>query len=170
MPKKTNSSAGSDTPLLLGIGLLLLFLLFRVSKSFSMGKTYPQAQAIIEEVQAAGYDFNTAKFWAAVSMFETADPDPWTSDLYKLYHNMFGMGYPTYGVSYGSVSSPEGMKSSYISDDQSIADLVEYLQYSKWPMKFNGIPQEVALMKQKGYFGGSEQVYLAGVTKYFNAI
>lgn len=123
-----------------------------------------QRSEIIDELLQYGFDLDTAKYWCAVSAFETKE---WKSTLYLQYHNMFGMGYPTYGQDYGHVDTPEGVKSAYTRDDQSIYDLVEYLQATKWPTKFQGLEASVTRQKELGYFTGDYNTYLNGVRRYF---
>lgn len=157
----------SKKPSPVGLVILLLSLLGSVIALIAYRKkgSTSTAQMILDKIEAAGYSFDFAKYWVAVSKFETAN---YTSPLYRDAHNLFGMGYPTVGKDYGSTMSKEGLKSKYPTDNDSIDDLIEYLVAFKYPHTVKSPDELVRIMKQNGYFTADENTYLQGIKSYLS--
>lgn len=147
-------ATGRGTLALLLGGLLILFLAFRKKATFS-----GPAATIKSILTGAGYSDRMANWWAAVSNLETGK---WTSRLYTVYHNMFGMKQPLLRFTYsrGATQSPQGY-ASFDSDADSVKDLIAYMQHFNYPKDFDSIDAMVSFMKSKGYF--EDPLYLEKV-------
>lgn len=156
MKRSSKSRSGSNTGALFVIGLLSLLVLFLGGRSTSA------RDAILKVLRNAGYSDRMANWWVAVSNFETAK---WTSELYKRYHNLFGMSQPMQRntLSLGGVTLNGRTWASFSNDTQSVEDLVLYMKNFSYPKDFDNIESMVSFMKGVGYFEESLNVYLAGV-------
>lgn len=102
-----------------------------------------------------GYSLNMCKYITAQSMHETAD---FTSGVYRTNHNMFGMRQPSKRetTSLGAV----GGYASYASDEDSIRDMLLYLDYVGCPKDFATIKEYIQFLKSKSYFTDTFANYL----------
>lgn len=141
-------------PLLIGLASLLL--LFRKKETI-----FP-AQIISERLKKAGLSDRLVKWWVAVSDHETGT---WTSRLFRDANNLFGMKQPmtraTYSV--GPTKSSEGNFATFRSLDDSVKDLLLYMEEFRYPKDFLGIEDFIAFMKYKNYYGDSYDNYLKSV-------
>lgn len=149
-------------------GLLILLagflvLLIRSRASASVGQT--QISLITNILINAGLNTQNAKFWCAISAFETNN---WTSDIYVQNHNLFGMRLPYDDTT--AVDERNGF-AVFLSDSDSVKDLVMYFDRLNWEqLNFNSIPDLVSYMKAKNYFVEDETQYLQGVQARYNQL
>lgn len=155
---------------LVGVGMVLLFLLGLLSlwrRSLAAPSTSVISQTITDTFARAGYSPEMASYWIAIAKFETAN---FNSVLCVKYHNLFGMSYPTVGRDYGKVTLTDDGKphdfSTYDNYQQSVDDLIEYLDAFGYSKDYNTIDELISYMKQKNYFGSSVSLYLQGVKQY----
>lgn len=144
---------GRGTSVLLLGGLLMLLLLFRRKISSS-------PESLIKSIlKNEGYSDRMATWWVAVSNLETGK---WTSNLYRNYHNLFGMKQPLTRFTYsqGASKSPPGY-ASFATDADSVRDIVAYMNQRLYPKDFDSIDAMVEFMKSKGYF--EDPLYLQKV-------
>lgn len=117
-----------------------------------------QVSLITSTLTSAGLDTQNAKFWCAVSAYETAF---WSSNIYRQNHNLFGMRLPYDDTL--AVDERNGF-AVFISDSDSVKDLVMYFDRLNWSERnFDSLPELVATMKAKNYFVEDETLYLEGV-------
>jgi len=154
--------------LLLGALLLFgIFLFIRMTRLPSLNQTQ---QKIIDTLTAGGMSQRAALFWCAVSMFETGN---YTSNVFKLSNNCFGMKVPKYRRSSrsGIFQASDGqVYSAYSSIEDSALDILYYCKDQNYPMDFQDVSFLVHYMKTKDYFEISESVYLAGVQSMLNRL
>jgi len=100
-----------------------------------------------------GYGAQMADNWYLIAKMETAG---FTSNLFRMYNNMFGMHQPTQRrtTSLGGVwSEAEKADMATFNDHESAAvDLVYYMQAKRYPIDFNSLESQLEFMKSKGYF------------------
>lgn len=131
--------------------------------------TVPPSPEIDFILTGAGYSPAMASWWTAISKVETGN---YTSVLFKDYNNLFGMTVPSQRRSLrnGEVERMDGgvmnRFSTYATTQDSILDLVIYLQALRYPVTFNSVDDLVAFMRSKGYFTASLSSYLANVKRY----
>lgn len=121
-------------------------------------------QKILEVLKAGGVSQRLALYWLAVSAFETGN---YTSELFKLANNAFGMRVPKTRDSArnGTYTLKSGGEpfSSFESVEDSARDQLLYIDALNYPLDLDNEAQLVALMKSKNYFDISYETYLAGV-------
>lgn len=146
--------SGLNTSALFVIGLLILLWLF-----LSGGTISSPSSTIKNLLTKNGYSDRVAKWWVAVSNLETGR---WTSKLFKDYNNLFGMKQPMSRFTYsrGASTSPPGY-ATFGSWDDSVNDLITYMDQRLYPKDFESIDDMVAFMKSKGYF--EDPLYLEKV-------
>jgi uncharacterized FlgJ-related protein len=94
-----------------------------------------------------------------------------TSNLYKLTNNCFGMTHPVKRPAVGYESKHfEGGNSrplqAYRNDTESFVDLMLWMDYTKFPETVANAEQYVSEMKKRGYFTASEASYLKAFKKW----
>lgn len=149
------SRTGHVTWLQLLLGLLIVWLLSLARKNTSKAPS----ELIKSKLLDAGYDSNFAKWWSAISNFETAK---WTSNLYLMYHNLFGMKQPVKRATTSLGPTSDGW-ASFADDSKSVDDLILYLSARNYPKSFDSLESLVSFMKQKSYFEEPVDYYLNGV-------
>lgn len=154
---------------LLGFLIALgIFLFTRRGKNLSHNE-----QVILDTLTEGGVSKRAAMYWLAVSMYETGD---FTSRLFKLANNAFGMGVAKDRSTNrsGTIWNTDGGNmrefSAYSSLKDSVRDLLLYMDYSNYPADFVSPDALVAFMKQKGYFEQALPLYLAGVKSKLDKI
>lgn len=134
------------------IGIVLLYILRSSSKSSPAGnKNYPisdEQGQIIQVLQSAGIDYDTARYWSLVSKMETG---AWSSELFRKYNNAFGMKQPQKRSTTSQGPSPSGW-ATYKSLQDSTKDLLLYMREFNYPSSFPSLEDQIVFMKQKGYF------------------
>lgn len=136
------SGTGRNTLVPSLIGLLLLLLLFLRGQSTSA------ASKIKSILTNAGYSDRMSTWWVAVSNLETAK---WTSPLFVKYNNAFGMKQPLTRFTLSMGASPTGY-ATFASLDDSVNDLIAYMNVRLYPHDFDSVDDMVNFMKSKGYF------------------
>lgn len=118
---------------------------------------------IISLLTQAGYPLDTAKYFVAVSAFETAG---WTSQVLKDSNNLFSLIVPnSKRLSYG-----EG-QTIFASYDDAINGLVKYvLKPFKYPANYGTLRDLTDFMKSKGYYGIDSVTYYNGVAVWYNKL
>lgn len=153
----------SSTLVALLVGLLLLFALFQLGVKKVAQKLAPSPSkainAITEILQSAGYSSRMASFWVGVSDFETGQ---WTSPLYVNSFNMFGMKQPKKRETLSIGATTSGF-ARFDSIEDSVRDLVLYMEEFNYPNDFPNLQAMISFMKSKGYFEESEDFYYKGV-------
>jgi hypothetical protein len=105
---------------------------------------------------ANGMPEQTAKYWVAVSMFETTT---WTSRVYKDSNNLFCLIIPKSNrLPYGEGQTIFGSKKEAA---QALIDHV--IKPFKYAMNYTSISALVEQMKAKGYFESGQDAYTQGV-------
>lgn len=161
--------------LILGI-VLLVFLLKKKKIAIPISQepgepdnSAEYARDIKEIFIENGLTAKEAQYWTAVSAHETGI---WTSKIYTENFNLFGMKQP-----HERETTSAGEKSgyaSYLSDDDSIKDIMLWIKARQMPMDHATIQKFVSDMKARGYFEAPYMDYLNAVrkhhTKYFGNV
>jgi hypothetical protein len=156
MKKNSRTSrSGGNTSLLFFLGGLTALLLFLSGRSSS------PREKIKRTLTQSGYSPNLAKWWAAVSDHETGT---WTSNLYRNAHNLFGMKQPLSRPTLSVGATSSGF-ASFNNDQQSIDDLLLYLNEFNYPKDFLSLDDFIAFMKTKRYFEDRYENYYNSVAK-----
>lgn len=165
--KLKKSVNGRGTSRLLPFGLLIASGIFLVTlfrgKMGILKNLNSQDQEILNILSINGYE---GLPWIAVSRYETGN---YTSNLYDNYNNLFGMRYPLIRdtTSYGS--TPSGFAKYYTTED-SIKDLILYMQEFNYPKRFNSFYDQISFMKDKGYYGESLDYYYSGAKTVYDKL
>lgn len=152
--KKSRTGVVISLLSLFGLAMLLFYMVFRRNLISGNPK-----QRITSLLKKAGYSDNVAKWWAAVSAFETAD---WTSDLFKESNNLFGMKQPNKRATTSAGPTKSGF-ASFRSIEDSIQDLLLYLDDFNYPKDTTGLLAFIGEMKDNGYFEERFDTYYDGV-------
>jgi hypothetical protein len=123
----------------------------------------PQDRQIYDTLVANGY---APFYWIAVSRFETGD---YTSNLYLSNNNLFGMRKATTRPNTAINSTSNGF-AIYLTKENSILDLIEYLKWFNYPSGFATLYAQVQFMKEKGYFEEPFDFYYSGVKNKFDKL
>lgn len=117
-------------------------------------------------MQEKGVPEETIKQWIAVSAYETAQPNPWTSKVFRDSLNLFNIivpGSTRLGYGEGQTVYPDIKASVYGLFDH----VIEPFDY---PLSFPSINAQVRFMKSRGYFTLAEDKYLAGVLYWYDQL
>lgn len=138
-----------------------MFLLLKhfLKKSNSSGSTGSPGTLILEKLRESGYSPMMARNWVAVSNFETGK---WTSKLYREAHNLFGMRQPMQRYTLSTGPTASGF-STFRNDQDSVLDLIAYMEYFNYPKDFPTLLDQVTFMKEKRYFEEPLDQYYFGV-------
>jgi hypothetical protein len=151
--------------LLLGlIGLLNLLNLLRKSSNGSTAKKDSPEKLIISALTGAGYSATMARYFVAVSKFETGN---FTSRLAREDNNFFGMKRARVRKTTATGETPEGF-AVYPSRLEGVKDILLYLDYFNYPRHFGKASEMVAYMKVKNYFEEPFDFYYSGVKSYLS--
>ena len=145
------------------VGLAGLLMLALASKIFPSGTGTIQ-QKIINRLRAAGYSARMARYWVAVSAFETGN---WNSRLFVEDNNPFGMKHPSVRKTTSQGVGPSGF-AKYETVDKGVEDIVLYMNWFNYPKDFATVQEMIGFMKMKGYFEEPLTYYLAGVESKIN--
>jgi len=152
-------------PYLVGVFALLGLFLFGRKKepknqSFPAGvkKQILPSQLPINQFHASPYWANLRHYISAQTIHETGG---YTSRLALEQNNLTGMNVPNVRPFVGFKDSGRYMR--YSSFNQSIQDLLLWMQYTKFPLSVANSRQYVQELKKRGYFSDNEQTYLNGV-------
>ena len=155
----------SSSLISLAIGGIFLYFLLRLFKTSRTSGNTSTASAlrkaeerlIIKVLTEAGYSEREAYYWSLVSKMETA---AFTSNLYKTYHNLFGMKNPVKRDTTSIGESPSGF-AVYKTPLESVKDLILYMQEWRYPKDFASLEDQLLFMKQKGYYEESFEKYFS---------
>jgi hypothetical protein len=122
-------------------------------------------------VKSAGLADILARCAAAQACHETADPDPFTSAIFKSNNNCFGM-------KFAGQSTAIGVKNgyaNYTNIEQSVTDWsVWWMKHRgnifSFPLIVNSIESYVRFLKNQNYFEASEAEYLDQCQKFYNLL
>lgn len=127
-----------------------------ILSSFGLNaKTQRTDSLIYKTLLSHGYSHRHATFWIKVSKLETAN---YTSVLYRLHNNMWGMSYFKYGKrptkgSYKVYHKGKPTRfAGYKTREAAVEELILYLKTAKYPKDFKCLEEFVCFMKDKGYF------------------
>lgn len=83
-----------------------------------------------------------------------------SSNVYQVDNNLFGMKVNSRPFETPGLMSPEGNRyAHYTSDLYSIVDFVAWLGQTRFPTQVSGVEQYAIEMKQRGYYGPSAFLY-----------
>lgn len=93
----------------------------------------------------------------AQAKVESAD---FSSNVYQVDNNMFGMKVNSRPLETPGLMSPEGNRyAHYARDFDSIRDFVAWLAQTGFPTQVSGVEEYATKMKQRGYYGPSAFEY-----------
>lgn len=96
-----------------------------------------------------------------------------TSRVFKLNNNYFGMKMPKVRPTTASspgLLSPEGNNYAYYnSESDSVADLLLWMDYTKFPTRVANAMDYTRELKSRKYFGASEIVYAKNIEYWLKA-
>jgi len=131
--------------------------LYWAFKSFGKGAIDSQ---IRNSFMNAGFNSDNAKWWAAVSRFETGN---YTSELAIKYNNYFGMTSPGQtGVNLGKASTTNFLK--YASVQDSVNDVIAWVTRNNLSKQYPTLSTLIAAMADNHYFTEDRVIYFNGVT------
>lgn len=109
-----------------------------------------------------------AKWIDAQSRHETADPKPYESRAYRENNNLFGMKNATMGRKDSQLGkAKEGDKYRvYSSPGESIRDLIQWFQFTKFPTNLSSPEAYVLALKERDYFTDTVQNYTNGLKRF----
>lgn len=88
------------------------------------------------------------------------ETDGFTSRVYLIDNNLYGMKVNSRPLETPGLMSPEGNRyAHYRNDFDSIRDFVAWLRQTKFPTSVSGAEQYATEMKQRGYYGPSANQY-----------
>lgn len=136
-----------------GIFALYWFFLRHVSGTSRESSTTISLSGLRETIQGGlqneGFSRRQGYWWFLVSQMETAG---FTSNLFRNFHNLFGMKQPAKRDTLSLGPTPSGF-ATFASDQDSVKDLALYLREFHYPYDFNTLDDQLKFMKSKGYFG-----------------
>lgn len=107
----------------------------------------------------AGFDNNNARWWAAVSRFETAN---YTSTLAVKYNNYFGMTWPGQtGINKGQAGTTNFV--SYATVQDSINDAIAWIKMNGVGTSYPTLNSLIYAMYNADYFTEDPNTYFLGV-------
>lgn len=145
-------------------------LLLRSRNTQAMKATPTTAQKIIEAtLTKAGYPLETVRYWVCISAFETAG---WTSQIFRKYNNLWGMTLAPRDTTAIGVASDTPEKQAIYSSVQSSADDIVLFMQKRWryPKTWSNIAHLVSYMKDRNYFTGNKDQYIAGVESWYKKL
>jgi len=186
-PKKPTGKKSNNVYLILvGVFLMLLsaFLIFLYGKKATQQKsnkpepaeelepetepeTEPEAERkdyandLVELFVEKGLSEKEARFWISVSAHETAG---FTSPVYNENNNLFGMKQPEERKT--TSLGQKGNYASYENDEDSIKDIMLWIEARQFPKEHGTIRQLTSDMKNKGYFEAPYLEYTNAVLKW----
>jgi hypothetical protein len=94
------------------------------------------------------------------------------SRVFRENKNYFGMKMPkvrpTKAIGDGLLSPEGNYYANFRSEADSIADLLLWFDYTKFPTSVTDSSQYVSELKRRGYFGSSETAYLKNINFWLN--
>jgi len=147
------------------LGLLLLsglFLLTRILKSNSKTITdlkVPEGiKNAFDQVFKSSPYYASENNWIAISKMETA---AWTSNLFKNAINLWGMKLPKVRptTAAGQLASGNNFWARYNSLNDSVKDIILWMEYTKFPKQSLSLTDHIEEMKKRGYFEESIPQY-----------
>lgn len=94
-----------------------------------------------------------------------------TSTVFKANKNLFGMKNGSVispGEMIGTVAPDGGTYAKYRTQFDSVADLLRWFEWKKFPVKVSGVEQYASELKSRGYYGDSLANYTNGLKKYLS--
>lgn len=168
--KKYFRGRSGSQKLLIGLSVgFVLFLIPRIVKAKSrlkiLNDNNPQDKSIIELLSGAGYD---PYYWVAVARWETGN---YTSNVFKKLNNMFGMKFAQVRAKApGTKLDILSGYAKYPTYQDSVLDLIAYLDYFDYPKTFDRLYDQVFTMKSKDYFEDTLDHYYQGVKHVWDQI
>lgn len=128
------------------------------------------ATLIMKTLQRLGISEQTAKYWVAVSAFETASgKTPWASRVFKDSNNLFCIIVPgSKRLQYGEGQTI--FENATLSIDGAEGLYQRVLKPFKYPAHVSSIDALVDYMKSKSYFTSDKAAYLAGVKLWYSKL
>lgn len=157
MIRKSRAQAMPSSPSAQGSG---------TSSSLLLPNQQQIMQIIQDTLEGYGMDEQTAKFWVAVSAFETAG---WTSQVFADSNNLFDIRHwPGSKLPYLSYGEGQVIFDSY----QAAADgLIKYVltpfSYHKNELTLQNLTDE---MKQNGYYESDSTTYFVDVSQWYTKL
>lgn len=118
-----------------------------------------------------GIDSTMARIWVAIAKHESNN---FNSGLFNGTNNLFGMTYPpkrptlATGKRVYLDNGNERKFCTYTSVEDSVRDLVLYLQHRNYPLDISTTEEMVRVMKSKRYFEAPESLYLNAVKRHLS--
>lgn len=150
------------TPIVISISVIVIIILIIIINKLKPKMNQSEIiKIIIDTLKSKGVDEKTAKQWVTVAATETAG---FTSPVFKASNNLFGLRVP------GKPSLSAGENQTvYKTPKDSVDSLFSaVIRANKYPLSFSSIEQQANVMKQKGYYGGSPQVYAKNMNLWWN--
>lgn len=150
----------SLTPLLISlvfaIGLLLLLRRFR-NTSLPKGK---QSRQIFKILRKQGLEPQFSKLLIAQAIHETGN---FQSRLFLQQNNAFGMKIPRIRKTLNVGQDPDGGFATFISLEDSVKDMLLYLDHFKIPLDIDDPFKYAKILKDKNYFEDDIENYFKGL-------
>jgi len=137
------------------IGLLMLFRQFLI---INRRKEKP-LKAISRVLKKQGLDLPMIKLLQAQAIHETAN---FTSRLFKENNNVFGMKIPQQRQTL-NVAPGNQQFSQFVSVDDSIRDMLLYLDHFRIPLNQNDAFMYAQILKDKNYYEDPVEIYFKGL-------
>jgi len=119
------------------------------------------ANDLVELFVKYGLSQKEGRYWVSVSAHETKG---FTSSVFNTNKNLFGMKQPEERET--TSIGQKGNYASYDSDEDSVKDLVLWIQAREFPKEHDSIRKLTSDMKAKGYFTDTYLNYTNGVLYY----
>lgn len=150
-------SRSLNTPLIVGAGLSLLFLLSRFGKKINPNQTKTM-KSIFESTFFGKYDSLKPLIFAQ-AVHETGN---FTSRAFKEQNNMFGMKVPSRRPFLGK-KDPKSMYASYTTVKKSLEDYLVYLNFVNFPTNKMNPETFSNELKRRSYFEDNVSNYIRGL-------
>lgn len=146
------------------IALIILFISLTTKKVMD-------AQKLKQLLLKVGFPADTVNFFIAQAMFESRGGN-FNSNVNKTDNNLTGIIFinrPYQKATKGlpmPKSDGNGFYAHFSTVEDWARDYKRILSFGAKPIEAKTLPDFVSRLKQNGYFGGNEKIYLAGVTAY----
>lgn len=144
-------------PVLLLIGLLVLFVLF-----LKRGKRKPMADSNSRPIAQNWMGSSRLALLPYIDAQAVHETGGFESRIFREQNNLFGMKKPVTRRFVGSKNS-DNPYMKYDSQRQAVEDLFLWMDSVNFPYSVSGSAQYVAELKKRNYFEDSIQTYLKGV-------
>lgn len=142
---------------LLGLPIALLLFLFLMRNRKTVVKNpHPFLKTALTQVLASSPYSGYVEYWLAVSKMETGN---WTSELFKMYYNPWGMKMPKVRPTTATAQTPKGW-AIYSNLYEASKDILLWMEYGKFPKHITSLESFINALKTKGYFEEPINKYL----------